>query len=199
MNEIFKSLLLQVFYYGIFGVLILAGVSLLLRGFFFKYLKVRASLGRRVLVQIIEINRHDYAVGDITEGKLVFTQKIQGKKERKEIAIKDANLLYRGLGITWANFDSKTNNLINPFGITMSGFDAVEISNMFDRLINKPSLIDNKTKILILMMVLVGIISIVIGFMTYKNYKSVALMQNGIQAIQGSLESLKQGMLVPGG
>lgn len=159
MNPLFA----QVLGYGVVVLLIIVVISFLQRGFFFKYFRVRASMGRLVLVKARDINIDSFSIGKI-DGDLISFKK---NKAEYIITIKDRNVFYRSIGIIWVDFDSATGGLVKPDFQGIEGFDAVKYNNLYLRALYKPAITDNLDKILMVMVlicIILGVISLILCF-----------------------------------
>jgi hypothetical protein len=169
--SVLSDILIQTLYYGVVMILSIGVVGFLLKGFFWAYVKVRMSFGRLVLVKIRGINRDYYASGDIEENFLVYTDKIN-KKKQKRININDNSCFYKSLGITWIDVDAQTNNICKPDYTISSGFDAVKYNNLYIRALFSPQIMDKKEQIILVLLILcllIGVGSVVLSYMALNN------------------------------
>lgn len=176
------SVFVQAIYYGVVLILGFLMVSFIQRGFFLKFIKVRVSFGRLVLVKIREVNRDFYAVGEVLEGYLIFKQ----KKDIKRITIpREKPVFYRSMGILWVDVDNEKNSINTWNYENVAGFDAIKFNDLFMRALNKPSVTDNTTKILIVLVCFVALLVIVDIYLVVKTGKK-------IEAIYPLIQQLKQ-------
>jgi len=169
--SVLSDILIQTLYYAVIMGMSIGVMGVLLRGFFWKFVKVRMSFGRLVLVKIRGINRDYYATGEIDENFLVYTDKVSKKKE-KRININDNSCFYKSLGVTWIDVDAQTNNICKPNYTISSGFDAVKYNNLYVRALYSPQITDTKDKIilaLICITLLIGIGATILSYMAYNN------------------------------
>ena len=179
-----NPLVAQVLGYAIVILLIIIVISFLQRGFFFKYFRVRGSLGRLVLIKVREINIDTYAVGSINGDTLKF----KNNKEEHIICIKDRNVFYRSIGIIWVDYDSATNGLVKPDFMGVEGFDAVKYNNLYLRALYKPAITDNFDKILMLLMFVCLILTIVTIVLSVKNGNAITSLKiAGVSVASGSI------------
>ncbi len=160
-------------------------VSMIQRGFFWKYLRVKMSFGKFVLVKIREINRDLYAVGDISESTLVYKR----KKETKRITIKkDKPVFYKTIGITMVDVDGEKNAMcsINYEGV--EGFDAVKTENLYVRALTKPQISNNREKLIMLLLVVAVIISAFAAVVVFR-------MSGEFTIMKGIIENLNTGLI----
>lgn len=159
-------------------------ISLLLRGFFWKYLKVRISLGALVLVKVREINRDLYAVGKIEENRLVYKL---GKEKKSIILKKDKTFFYKTLGITMIDVDSEKNALCSVNYEAVDGFDAVKQENLYIRALTKPQITDNKERIIIIALVILVIATIFIAYNMLKQGQTILLIKQTVDSLNKGL------------
>ena len=180
---------IQTFYYMIVMILGFLMVSFLQRGFFLKFIKVRLSFGRLVMVKLREVNRDFYAVGEVLEGFLVFKH----KKDIKRISIdREKPGFYRSLGCIWIDIDNEKNS-INTWNYEgVKGFDAVKYNDLFMRALNKPAIVDNTTKILIVLVafaLLVGFVNIYLIVKTGKKIDGLIPVINSLKQTTTTITS----------
>jgi len=160
-----------------YGAVLLIGIfvlSFLFRGFFWQFLRVRASLGRKILIKARAINRDYFIVGKVEGEFLVF----KSSKEEKRIAISDRNVFYKSLGIIWVDLDETKNTLVKPDYTGATGFDAVLYNNLYLRALYKPAITDNLDKIMILMVIVGIILNIVVIVLLVKAGKTDTAILN---------------------
>lgn len=151
MNE-FTSLMLTYLsiYLGVV-LLCLAAINFFMGGVFFPWLKVKTSRGKLVLVRVHTIVQDYYKPGMIDKGFLIFKDKV---KEERRISVSDG-AIYRGMGVNNLNVDDETNAVIKNDFTTVSGFDAVKYSNLYERALTRPDSIAKELKIILILLVLV--------------------------------------------
>ena len=188
-NEAFKQIIAQVIGYS-FSMFLGVGVILFLqRGFLLKFIRVKSSMGRLVLIRIKQIAHWDYAIGAWDEGDLLYGPK--GKKKRiNNITSSD---LDRSLGINWIDIDGK-DYCILPHGNTdaISGFDPVKQEALVTRALYNPPIADMKDNIIIVLIILALIAAALSAFFGYNILNEVALLKS-------SVEGLKSGLIVATG
>lgn len=166
-----NPILLQAFLYGGVIILTLFAVSIFLRGFFWKYYKVRTSMGRYILVKIRSLLRDHYAVGWIEEGFLCYKTKIGGKKEMIRIAIDEGtNPVYRSIAINWVDVDDEKNAIVKPDFTAVSGHDPIKFNNLLVRALMRPGLTDKTTLIIIICVIITLLVAIAGLYFSYKAY-----------------------------
>ena len=179
-----NPLLAQVLGYGAVDLLMLFVISFLMRGFFWKYFRVKASMGRLILIKVRDINIDSFAIGVIDSDILKFKK----NKEEHSIAIKDRTVFYRSIGVIWVDYDSATGGLVRPDFQGIEGFDPVKYNNLYLRALYKPAITDNFDKILMLLVFVCIILTIVGLYLSYNNGASIQrLTLAGASIVQGSI------------
>lgn len=196
MEEIMRGLLIQVACYAGLMTLTIMGMSMLLRGFFWKYLKVRTSFGKNILVKIRTPLRDYYSVGWVEEGFLCY--------KHKDFTIRMAlntndKFLYRSLGITMVDVDEEKNAICKTDYSTVTGFDAKKHSDLLTRALMRPSVTSNKEKIIILVVcvgVIVGAISAFFAFQAYDtaNQLTISMPKHVTKAVDAAIERMTGGI-----
>lgn len=184
-----NMILIQAIYYGIVMILTIFVISILLRGFFWKFLKVKTSFGKYIMVQIKTVHRDYFEIGWVEQGFLCYDTKKEKRKVTMRHIIKDKNVFFRVLGVAWVLVDEETNALLKPdlFGVT--GYDAVKFDDIITRAIESPKINDMKELILI-----VGVgVSILIGIgllvFTIQNTNNIGLILQGIETLKTTTTS----------
>ena len=186
MNEAFKAIIYQALGYSFAMFMGIGIIAFLQRGFLFKFIKVKASMGKLVLIRVRQVSHWDYHIGKWDEQDLIFG----GKKDKKRINNITNKELYRSLGLNWVDLDGKTWSILPPTdtkGIT--GFDPEKQESLVTRALYKPPIEELKDTIIIVLIVvaiLAGGLSAFFGFN----------ILNEVGVLKATIESLKQGMVV---
>ena len=156
MNDLFKDVLMVIGSYVAVLALSFLGINVLTLGFLSRFLKVRASMGRLVLVKVLSNTDRYYKVGKVSEGFLVY--KARGVKEEKRLAVPEG-CIYRSMGVWCVDVDEETNELV-VVRERLSGFDAEKYEQLYLRALYKPSLMNRNEKIVFIMLgvLILGII-----------------------------------------
>lgn len=178
------ELIIQVIAYGIVILLVLFVLSFLMRGLFWKFLKVKSSMGRLILVKIRSINIDQFVIGKIKEDSLVY----ELNKEEKKIVINDKSVFYRCLGVTWVDIDESKNALVKPDFTSITGFDAVLYNNLYLRALYKPAITNNMEKVMILLLIIITIVSVICVIMVMRESSSIAILKSQIIGISEQIK-----------
>lgn len=173
----------QTIYYAIVLLIAVVIISFVQRGFFWKFVKVRLSFGKYILVKIRAVNRDYYRVGKIQESFLVF----KGHKYDKRLVIEDKGVFYRCLGCTWVDVDDQKNALMKADYTPVSGFDATKYNDLYLRALYKPQMADTKEKLIIGAIIIIGLICIGTLFFCYTMSKDISIIKGVVQGISGTV------------
>lgn len=170
---------LAIFFFGGIGL-----INWLQGGLFLKFLKVKASRGRKVLINIHSQLGNTYPSIGHVEGKfLVFhtrESKIFNKKNPLRIPITDNRAFFRQYGIIFAIFDEASKALMSPKLDGIKTWDPQKWGEIYLRALNKPAPEANKNIFLILILV-VCIIALLVAGATYYKLQAV---QNALGVLQ---------------
>lgn len=178
-----NPIILQIIYYGAVMLITVFLIGLMLKGFFFKFLRVKLSFGKLILVKLKTLINYKYSVGKIEEGFLVFNTALGTKR----ISVKDDSVFYRSIGIAWVNIDDEKNTIIKPSGEHISGHDPIKWNNLYVRCLSLPKSGDPKTKIIIGCLFLIVILILGVCFMIYKQNYTIQALVGQINSLKGSI------------
>lgn len=184
-NQIFIVTL----YYFFFLVLILAMVGAIFKGFFWKYLKVRMSFGKYVLVKVRASIRDYFAVGRVEEDYLIY--KRRGAEIR--ILITD-NIFYKSLSVLWVDVDESLNAACKVDYTGVKGYDAERFDDLYTRALMKPAIKSNFEKIIILIclgsLVAAGAAAY-LAYLSYSNSQTIlTISQTILDAVRATSQTI---------
>lgn len=142
-------------------------------GFFKTYLKVRTSMGRKVLVKVRGITHYYYKTGVIDDGMLTYKTP---KKEVKEISCSPESI-GRTMAVNFVVVDEETNAVIKPDLEGVTGYDAVKVHNLHVRALQAPKLGDDKNKIVMLLLIGCLIAIVIVGLLVFQQGQVLASLQ----------------------
>jgi len=184
MNEVLREGLLIVGSYLAIVVIGFFLMNFLSAGFFTRFIKVRASRGKLVMVKVRGVTDHYYRSGSVTEKTLIYTAR--GQKEKKRIPLPDKNVFYRSMMATFIDVDEDKNTIIMPEdGKEVSSYDAEKYEQLIQRALYKPALMDKNEKIMLLMLGAV-ILGVIIVFFYVKG------IDGQLFAMQEQLNTIKE-------
>lgn len=187
MNEALKAVLYQTLGYSFAMFLGLGILAFLQRGFLLKFIRVKASLGRLVLIRIKQVTHWDYKVGKWEEGDLIFG----GKKDKKRINNIKPDDIYRSLGINWVDLDGKEWCILSPANTeAIEGFDPEKQESLVTRALYKPPIEDIKDKAIIIICLAALAAGAASAYFGYN-------ILNEVGVIKTIVESIPKGAVVP--
>lgn len=192
MNQILFQILIQAFYYGVVLVLAIAAVAFLEKGFFWKYVKVRLSFGRLVLIKVRGRLTDFFSVGRVEEDFLVH--KVRGNEYR--ITLKDNAAVYRCLAVNWIDLDASKNAVANVDYSATEGFDAKKFNDLYIRALCQPEMGFTKEKLIILLIIIVGLVSAATLYISYSNAEVLRSIIPQISAQVTKLAQAAKGAVV---
>lgn len=161
----------------------IAIIFFLLNALTFKFLgtfiRVRASLGRLVLVKIRGTTHYFFKSGTISEGFLEY--KLDKHNIKKLSVTSDG--IGRMMGINFVVVDDQKNCVINPDLSSTSGFDAVKINNFMVRCLQAPRLERSPNTLIIILLVVILIGLLAVGFALFKQGEVLAILQQGANVV----------------
>lgn len=190
MNEFQMAILVQVQSYVVVVAAVIIVFSLLLRGFLGKYLRVRTSFGRFLMVKVRTPMRDYFEVGIIDEGFLIYKHKGSSDRKKEPVKLsvpKDYIYTYRCLGVTWVDVDEEKNAISYCDYSSVTGFDAKKFGDLVTRALMRPSIADNAQKILLVALGAVIILLIISLYFGYKNFDSLQKLPSIISSMKGTV------------
>jgi hypothetical protein len=131
-------------------------LNFLTKGFLFKYLRVKASQGRKLLIEVSAATDDYYAVGKWEDGFLKF--KNRGKEEKaiemSSSAFRD--IITRIMGVSKINVDELGNTFLKKdFEAVRFEVDSGRLNTTLIRIKNRPIPKSKQEQLIIIMLVLV--------------------------------------------
>lgn len=175
---------MEAFYYWIIIVCLTLGLPMyfgnwITKGMLFKLMRVFASRGQKLLVEVIHPIQNYYIIGEVKEGYLIV--KDRATKGAKEAKIKRINVdpgdVFRSMGVNCLRYDEAGNRIVRPDFTTVSGFDAIKQENLLIRALYDPRTgIREKYQLYIL--IGVGLIILIVGVTAYNQMNMNDLVIN---------------------
>jgi len=188
--SVFIDLLIQAGYYSVVLFLSVLLISFMLRGFFWPYMKVRISFGRKVMVKIRSKLTDYYTIGRIEDSFLVYenpNKKSKSQSDEIRIAIpSERNCFYRTLAVNWIDIDEETYGVCTVNYNAVSGFDAVKYSDLLTRALMRPAENPMMEKIILTLLLVVVAGVLVTVFLGYSNYQAIKTLQTISATVTGS-------------
>ena len=178
MNPIF----IQTISYGIVLLIAIAALSMIQRGFFWKYIRVRLSFGKYLLVKVRSVNRDYFRVGRIDDGMLLF----KGQKDDKRLFIQNT-AIYKSMAVSWVDVDEITNGVREHDFSAVSGFDAEKYNSLYVRALYRPSVMDKKEALIILLIIVAIIAAVASAYLTFRNSADISTVAQQLTTIQSTV------------
>ena len=172
MNPVFT----QTIYYGIAMLLAFIFLELLMQGFPHKFLRVFGSLGRLSFIKIRNTTYDGLATGKEEDGFLVFKY---NKQDHRLAIPNDKPIFYRFLFCQWVDVDGEKWALSKCDYFPVSSSDPQKTQNFFKRILMAPKLDDNKMRMVLIGMVIVGIVclaSLIFNFVLMQKIDSINVL-----------------------
>ena len=180
MNEGLKTLIIQMACYAVAMLIAVLPIAFFQRGFFWQYFRVRASLGRLVLVKIRTPLRDHFATGWVEENFLCY--KLKPWTIRISINTMD-KIFYRSMGINWVDVDEEKHAICKADYSSVSGFDAKKHSDLLTRALMRPAISSGQEKIMLVCIIVVALLCLIIAYLSYKNMVSLNFLVKNIGSI----------------
>lgn len=168
-------------YLAIFIILVIVA-EVYTKGFILKYIRVKSSRGKKVLVRVLGEVTDYLEVGVIAEGTVTYRDRTVKTKKAQKIVTLPKNAITRLLGVNWVAIDETLNAVLTADFKGVSGYDAERINNLLLRALYRPPLTDPKQQL-----ILIGIILIIVGlFVIYIKLNNLAELINSLNTVAGS-------------
>ena len=187
---------IQAFYYAIVMIFCFAAVGTIQRGFWWRYMRVRTSFGKYVMVKIRTPLRDHYATGWVDENFLCYKTKDETGKFTIRISINTSDrIFYRSMAITWIDVDDEKHAICKADYSSVEGFDAKKHSDLHTRALMRPAVNSTQEKIILFGVIVAVILSAASAYLSYMTY---AYMQQFYTELPGMLASATSKALIIG-
>lgn len=161
MEDFFITIIgfLFMFFLGFFVVAFFQG------HFFFKYLQVKASRGKKILCKIRTPTRDYFRVGVPSEKTI--SVKFLGDKLPVTLVFNN-DCIYRAWGVNVVDIDEQSREIIDKNFELKPTFDHPTLSNIMKRIITAPSINDKLVQIILILSILI-LLAVIVGFFILKN------------------------------
>jgi len=160
--------------FGIFFGVLFFVMQWLTHGFILKFMGVKGSREKKIMVKVRSKLGDYIAVGRVHEREVSFKKRYSKMKSTLNIPIdgdgRIEKVFYRFLGVYWCDVDEEKNSFCTVSYNAVVGFDDERQEGLILRALFKPSPIGMREKIILLLLIGVLLGIVVIGIMTYQNY-----------------------------
>lgn len=176
MNQVVEYML-------IWGGLLLFGMFLMnviALGIPMRVLAVRASMGRKVLVQIRTMTGFYYRTGKIDGDFLLVRARGDKRSETRRIDVANAEnllqrpVLFRAFGVVNVCIDEATNAVLGIDLNAVQPHDAIKVDHLIKRALIAPKIQDKKELIIIVLLIVLLLILLYVAFKASSNTKMLA-------------------------
>lgn len=162
-------------------IFILNGIT---KNFIFKYIKVWASRGKLLMVQVRHPIMDYFVIGKVIGDKLLFRDRTTKKGQEKPVVFRSGSV-FRLLGINFVKIDEEKSLYVMPDMNIVSGYDHNKISNWLVRALTEPKSKEQKQLMHIIIVISVVILLIVIVsvfniFTLINNSKTIITLINNM-------------------
>lgn len=175
-----NDLLIQTSAYAALMIFTILGFSFFLRGFFWKYFKVRTSFGKNVMVKVRTPLRDYYAVGWVEENFLCYKSKPFIIRIAMDSKFK---IFYRSLSINFVDVDEEKNAICTLDYSPVTGFDAKKHSDLLTRALMRPAITSGQEKIILICVLFLCLASLVTIYLSYSGYAQSQLIYRELPGI----------------
>lgn len=140
-------ILIQAMAYGMVMICTILAISVMFRGYFWLYIRVRTSFGKYLMVKIRSTMRDYFAKGWVEDGFLIYKAP---DKTLIRIAINSKDkVVYRCLAVNWIDVDDETHSICKVDYSVANGFDSKKFSDLLTRALMRPAISSMQEKIII--------------------------------------------------
>lgn len=187
---------IQAFYYALVMVFCFSAVGAIQRGFWWRYVKVRTSFGKYVMVKIRTPLRDHFAVGWVDENFLIYKTKDDTGKYTIRISINTTDkIFYRSMAITWVDVDNEKHAISKADYSACEGFDAKKHSDLHTRALMRPAVNSTQEKLIIAGVIITIVLAGAAAYLSYANY---AYLQQVYTDLPGMVAEAAQKAIVIG-
>lgn len=159
------DVLIQVGCYLGFGLFILLAIDFMSARYWRTWFRVKTSSGRLVLINAKGLVQDYFRAGKIEEGFIIFKGL---NKEPKRIAV-PPGAVYRSMGVNCLLIDDVRNAIMLRNFDVVPGYDAEKHESLYLRALYRPTLMDNKTQVMLILLVVV-LLGLAFGFYMTKSW-----------------------------
>jgi hypothetical protein len=161
-----KDILIQIGSYLFVFIMAMMIINFLTKGYVFKYIQVKAGRGKKVLIRLESPTGIYYQAGHFKDKNLVYKY-MDGSKGTLTQDLKKC--IYYEMGVPCIDLDEKTGKVIDKVNKTeVSGCDPQKTDQDIARAYERPTVIDKKENLMLLLQIII-IIVLAIGAFMLKN------------------------------
>ena len=154
-------------------------INFLSNGFFGTFLRVKASRGKKVLVEVHSVTDVYYRAGKFDESILIYKTR-EGRK--KSLSVSQEKVI-RKIGVFCIITDEITDNVIDYEFNAHKGGDTVTYDHLLRRVIMAPQIENMREKIMFGLLILLLVVAVFSGFIIFDMANKVTLLSGEVARI----------------
>jgi hypothetical protein len=154
------------------------------------YLRVKGGRGKFLLVRVYGVTGKYYRVGKIKEENLTFKSKFKGGEDKGicTFAI-TKNDVFQEMGVNCVEVDEEQGILIDKNYNVVNGQSPKRFDSILTRALQRPTLMDAKQQIILILLILIIVLQFVGIYFLYKILKMVTqLLAQGVAQATGVIQ-----------
>jgi len=187
-----NAIFIQAAAYGALMIFTILGISIIFRGYFWIYIKVRTSFGRYLMVKIRSTMRDYFAKGWVEDGFLVY-KATDKTLIRISLNSKDKTV-YRCLGVNWIDVDDEKHSVCKTDYSTVEGFDSKKFSDLLTRALMRPAISSSQEKIILICCIGALIAAAAAAYLAYLCYSNTQII---ITQLPGMISNAVSSIQIP--
>lgn len=166
--------------FGVFFAVLFALMQWLSHGFILKFLKVKGSREKKIMVKVRSKLGDYMAIGKVHEREVTYRKRYSKINSTLNMPMDEdgriEKVFYRFLGIYWCDVDEEKNSFCTVAYNAVQGFDDERQEGLILRALFKPSPTGMREKIIMLLLMGIMLGVVVVGVMTYQSYDILKAM-----------------------
>lgn len=160
--------------FGIFFSVLFGMMQWLTHGFILKFLLVKGSREKKIMVKVRSKLGDYMSVGKVHEREVSFKKRYSKMRSTLNIPVDEQGriqrVFYRFLGVYWCDVDEEKNSFCTVTYNAVQGFDDERQEGLILRALFKPSPTAMREKIILLLLIGIALAVVLTAFMTYQSY-----------------------------
>jgi hypothetical protein len=160
--------------FGLFFAVLFAVMQWLTHGFVFKFMRVKGSREKKIMVKIRSKLGDYIVIGKVREREVIYKKRHSKHKSTLSIPVNPdgtlAKVFYRFLGVYWCDVDEEKNSFCTVKFNAVQGFDDERQEGLIIRAMMRPSAANKKEQIIMILLIVIVLGLMVVGVMVYQSY-----------------------------
>jgi len=132
------------------------------------------------MARVVGIDEAYFVASKIDGEMLIY--KNRAKTRKRVRLIREA--IYRSMGCDVIDVDDEKDSVFLPSGEGVQGFDGAKTDSLITRALMAPKIEDNKAKIMLILIVVVGLIAAGSLYFAYMNQSKLLLLESAVRALK---------------